>query len=73
MTRVLAVAAAGADQPTATTAKIKTASHTEFLTVPGSPFGIRTHLVQQEPNPDLEARVTPLQFARNLRSDELQP
>ena len=34
MTRVLAVAAAGADQPTATTAKIKTASHTEFLTVP---------------------------------------
>ena len=58
MTRVLAVAAAGADQPTATTAKIKTASHTEFLTVPWAkthrrqaglprlPLEVRRHLVE---------------------------
>jgi len=34
MPRRLAAAAAGTDQPPATAAKIKTASHTNFLTLP---------------------------------------
>ena len=34
MTVIAAGAAVGTDQPTATPAKIKSASHTEFLTVP---------------------------------------
>ena len=36
----MAAAAAGTDQPAATAAKIKTASHTKFLTVPRI-WGIR--------------------------------
>jgi hypothetical protein len=35
MTSFTAVPAAGTDQPAASTAKIKTASHTKFLTLPG--------------------------------------
>jgi hypothetical protein len=34
---MMAAAAAGIDQPATTAAKIKTASHTKFLTVPGAP------------------------------------
>jgi hypothetical protein len=34
MTSFAAVLAAGKDQPAASTAKIKTASHTKFLTLP---------------------------------------
>jgi hypothetical protein len=36
MLRRVAAAAAGTDQPPATAAKIKTASHTKFLTAPAA-------------------------------------
>ncbi len=37
MPRRVAAAAAGTDQPAATAAQIKTASHTKFLTRPNTP------------------------------------
>jgi hypothetical protein len=50
MTLTPAVAALGTDQPTATIAKIKTASHTKFLTVPA---------FERFPYPELQASVIP--------------
>ena len=41
MPRRLAAAAAGTDQPPATAAKIKTASHTNFLTLPRALRGVK--------------------------------
>jgi hypothetical protein len=72
MTLTPAVAAPGTDQPTATPAKIKTASHTKFLTVPSSfqhlnftrlsPPALRvpfTPELQAPFTPELQAPFTP--------------